>query len=109
LWPGEGVPRSMIVAGVDISLRRGQTVALLDSDTLTAEVCIVHAGSIEEEVAAVARLVAERGASVVAVDSPLKPCLLLLKQDEHRIAYGVPERKGLNGRVYEHYRVCDFE
>jgi hypothetical protein len=99
----------MIVAGVDISLRRGQTVALLDRDALTAEVCAVRGTSVDEELAAVVELVAERGATVVAVDSPLRPCLRLLTQDEHRDAYGVPDRPGLNGRLYERYRVCDYD
>jgi predicted nuclease with RNAse H fold len=93
----------MLVAGVDISERRGQTVALLDAETRA--VCIVTV----ESVADVAALVLDRRAAAVAVDSPLQPSRMLLRDPAQRQRYGVPERRGLAGPVYANYRVADFE
>lgn len=90
------------VVGVDVSEKRGQTVALLDDD-LTAWVQTVSGA------ADVVALVQEQGAAVVAVDSPLQPSRMLLREPAHRAAFGVPDRKGMRGLVYQNYRVCDFE
>ena len=93
----------MIFAGIDISERRGQTVALLDGDTRAVRV------STAQTVADAAALLVSAGASVVGVDSPLQPSLMLLRQEEHRVRYNVPDRQGLTGPVYANYRVCDYE
>lgn len=95
--PGE------VFAGVDISERRGQTIVLLDGATLVTQLMTVPTAY---DAAAVLQ---ERGAVVVAIDSPLKPSMMLLRHDDARRVYGLPARQGLNGLVYANYRVCDYE
>lgn len=98
----------MIVAGVDISLGRGQTVALLDTESMQMRVERVR-GAIaavymraraprgepptelyDGEAAAVASVLQREGVAVVAVDSPLQPSRLLLRDPRQRQQYGVP-------------------
>lgn len=94
----------MWVAGVDISERRGQTVALLDGRRMTVEV--IHAPAAAD----VARLVQERTAAVVAVDSPLQPSHRLLRElGAVRDVYGVPRTLRDGRLIYANYRVCDYE
>jgi predicted nuclease with RNAse H fold len=93
----------MWVAGVDVSQRRGQTVALLARDTRALEVLTVP------DAEAVVGLVCARGAMVVAVDSPLRPSRLLLRDPAYRRRYGLVERAGWRGPLYANYRVSDYE
>ena len=93
----------MLVAGVDVSERRGQTVALLDGNRLAVAVETVPTA------ADVVRLVGEHGVAVVAVDAPLRPSRLLLREPAMRDRWDVPDRPGLNGRLYANYRICDYE
>jgi predicted nuclease with RNAse H fold len=94
----------MWVAGVDISERRGQTVALLDDRREAVELFRVpSAGD-------VARLAQERNLVVVAVDSPLQPSQHLLRElGAVRSAYGVPSTHRDGRLIYANYRVCDYE
>jgi predicted nuclease with RNAse H fold len=94
----------MWVAGVDISERRGQTVALLDGQRMAVEIVQVPAA------ADAARLVQVRGAAMVAVDSPLRPSHHLLREvGTVRSAYGVPTAYRGGRLIYAKYRVCDYE
>jgi predicted nuclease with RNAse H fold len=99
----------MFVAGIDVSERRGQTVALLESASRSVEVQTVRRGDRAAEVAAVLDVLAERRAAVVGVDAPLQPSRMLLRDEETRRTFGVPARRGMNGPVYANYRVCDSE
>ncbi len=79
----------MLVAGVGISQRRGQTVALLDGATPTLDVRTLRGAD------DVARLVRERDGEVVAVDSPLRPSRLLVREaGKIRRRFRVPDRRG---------------
>jgi predicted nuclease with RNAse H fold len=88
---------------VDISERRGQTVALLDGDSRALRVETV-AGPED-----VLSLVRAAGAAAVAVDSPLQPSRLLLRDPAVRARHNIPDRPGMRGPVYANYRVCDAE
>ncbi|MGH2588539.1 MAG: DUF429 domain-containing protein, partial [Dehalococcoidia bacterium] len=99
----------MLVAGIDISERRGQTVALLDDASLTVALHLVRGRERVAEIEAVVRLVCGRSVDVVAIDSLLQPSRRLLRDGEVRRALGLPDRRGMNGLVYANYRVCDYE
>lgn len=99
----------MLVAGIDVSERRGQAVALLDGSSKAVQVCTVSAAEQQREIAAVVELLSGAGVEVVAVDSPLQPSRMLLRDEATRRALGVPMRWGVNGLVYANYRVCDYE
>jgi len=100
---------TMLYAGIDISLRRGQTLALLDGTTMHAEVCTVRDALPKDELKQLLHVLRERRVSVVAIDSPLKVSSLLLTDPKVRNMYAVPEKQGSKGLVYAKYRVCDFE
>jgi predicted nuclease with RNAse H fold len=99
----------MLVAGVDVSERRGQTVALLDGGSMSVRMCTVSVPDRQQEIAAVVDLLSGAEARAVAVDSPLRPSRMLLRDEATRRALGVPMRRGMNGPVYANYRVCDYE
>lgn len=99
----------MLAAGIDVSLRRGQTIALLDGESFSFEIQTVQRSTPEHEISDAVDLVRAAGADVVAVDSPLQPSLMLLRDEGKRRELGVPARMGLNGPLYANYRVCDYE
>jgi len=76
---------------------------LLDSGTRRAQFTTVATA------ADVLEVIHARGAAIVALDSPLQPSHLLLRDPAMRRRYGVPDRRGMNGPLYANYRVCDFE
>jgi predicted nuclease with RNAse H fold len=99
----------MLVAGVDISERRGQMVALLDDASLSVVLHLVKETERAAEIDAVVRLLCGQAVDVVAIDSPLQPSRSLLRDGKTRRALGLPDRRGMNGLLYANYRVCDYE
>lgn len=91
----------MKFAGVDVSERRGQSVALLDHETLSLEVDTLHNLN-----ALVDRL---GEAACVGIDAPLALSRMLLRDGDQRARWGVPPRSGPAGLIYANYRVCDYE
>lgn len=99
----------MLAAGIDVSERRGLSVALLDSDSMSVRLQTVREAARGQEIEAVVGLLLRVGADVVAIDSPLRPSRMLLREEANRRRFGVPDRRGMKGPVYANYRVCDYE